>query len=219
LRSSDVPSIIVDSRESRSDLANTLRAAGAEVKVEELECGDYIVADGVALERKAASDFVISIENRRIFSQLGQMKVTYERPMLLIEGDIFSTRSTITEDALVGALSYITLLEGVPVVQTRNLAQTAKMLLALSRHATDGLGYEIALRAGKPKDRVGLAQFLVEGLPGVGPSSAKKLLRHFGSAAAVLSASESELKQVAGVGPKMAAAIRETLQWPVSGRE
>ncbi|KWU17897.1 ERCC4 domain-containing protein [Burkholderia cenocepacia] len=212
-------SIIVDSRESRSDLANTLRAAGADVKVEELECGDYIVADGVAVERKAASDFIISIESRRIFSQLGQMKVTYKHPLLLIEGDVFGTRSTMGEDAIIGALSYITLLEGVPVVPTKNLAQTAKMLLTLSRHGTEGLGYEIALRAGKPRNRLGLAQFLVEGLPGVGPSSAKKLLKHFGSAAAVLTASETELRQVAGVGPKMAAAIRETLHYSVHEAE
>jgi Fanconi anemia group M protein len=85
----------------------------------------------------------------------------------------------------------------------------------MQKHAIEGLGYEIALRAGKPKDRVPQAQYLVEGLPGIGPGTAKKLLAHFGSAHAVFTAGPDQLKQVPGVGAKTITAVREVLEFSV----
>jgi len=208
-----MPTIVVDSRESRSGLALELRALGVEVIPEELECGDYVLSAGVAVERKAASDFVMSILDKRIFSQLATMKVTYARPLLIVEGDIFNTRSEITEDALLGAMSYISLLEGVPILNTSGTKQTAKLLNTLTRHAVGGLGYEIAFRGGKPKDRFVQAKYITEGLPGVGPSAASKLLAHFGSVHALMGATAEDLTAVAGIGKKTATAIREVLEF------
>lgn len=205
--------LIVDSRESRSGLAQLLTSRGAEVVVEELECGDYILAEGLAVERKAANDFVLSIMDRRIFSQVATMKKTYAKAFILVEGDIHATRSAIAEDALLGALSWLTVIEGVPVVNTHSTLQTASMLLTMQRHALEGLGYEIALRGAKPKDRTPQAQYLVEGLPGIGPLAAKKLLSHFGSAHAVFTAPADQLRQVPGIGPKTVAALREVLEF------
>lgn len=44
-------------------------------------------------------------------------------------------------------------------------------------------------------------------IPGVGPGTAKKLLRHFGSVSKIKHASEDELHEVPGVGPGLAATI------------
>lgn len=208
-----MPTMIVDSRESRSGLKTLLEARGIEVLVEELECADVVLADGLAVERKAANDFILSIENRRIFTQLAVCKKTYARVFVIVEGDIFKTRSTMAEDALLGALSYISLLENVPVLFTSNTAQTSQLLIRLQKHALEGLGYEIALRGAKPKDRYPQSQYLVEGLPGVGPAAAKKLLTHFGTASAVLQASVEELRNAPGIGPKTASSIREVLDF------
>src|SRR6516162_3299134 len=43
--------------------------------------------------------------------------------------------------------------------------------------------------------------------PGLGPIRAAALLEHFGSAAAVLRAAETELRQVAGIGEQLARAL------------
>lgn len=212
--------LIVDSREQRSGLHNELVALGAQTEVRELECGDYVLAEGLAVERKTAMDFVLSIENRRIFEQVGLMKATYPRPYFLVEGALFGTRSAMSEEALLGALSYISVIEAVPVLWSGSVPQSAKLLLTMQRHAIEGLGYEIALRGGKPKDRQLQAQFLLEGLPGVGPGAAKKLINHFGSAQRVLAAPLEELRAVAGIGPKTAATIREVLEYelPSAGK-
>jgi ERCC4-type nuclease len=208
-----MPKIIVDSRESRSGLAQELMALGAEIQSEELEVGDYVLCSGLAVERKAATDFVASILDRRIFEQVELLKATYAQPYVVVEGDIYNTRSNIEEAALLGAMSYISVLKGVGILETRNTRQTAQLLMTMCRHAVDGLGYEVALRGAKPKDRFCQSQFLVEGLPSVGPSAAKKLLAHFGSAHAVLSATKEDLRKVGGIGPKTAEVIREVLEF------
>jgi ERCC4-type nuclease len=201
-----MPKIIVDSRESRSGLAQELMALGAEIQSEELEVGDYVLCSGLAVERKAATDFVASILDRRIFEQVELLKATYAQPYVVVEGDIYNTRSNIEEAALLGAMSYISVLKGVGILETRNTRQTAQLLMTMCRHAVD-------LRGAKPKDRFCQSQFLVEGLPSVGPSAAKKLLAHFGSAHAVLSATKEDLRKVGGIGPKTAEVIREVLEF------
>lgn len=205
--------IIVDSRESRSGLTSLLSDLGADVVSEELECADYVLADGFGVERKAANDFVVSIMDRRLFSQAATMKEAYKRVVIIVEGSLQGVRSAIAPEALQGALSWLAILEGIHVVQTSNTRETAQMLLTMQRHAIEGLGYEIALRGGKPKDRSVMARYLVEGLPGVGPGAAAKLLAHFGSAHAVFSASSDQLRAVAGIGPKTVSSIRETLEF------
>ncbi|OIP14626.1 MAG: hypothetical protein AUK51_16330 [Comamonadaceae bacterium CG2_30_59_20] len=205
--------LIVDSRETTSGMMELLTAGGAQVVVEELACADYILTEGMAVERKTAEDFAASIMDRRLFLQIAMLKATYAKVFILIEGDMFDTQSAIAPEAITGALSYITVIEGIPVVATVSPAHSAAMMITMQRHAIEGLGYEIPLRGPKPKSRAPQAQFLIEGLPGVGPSAAKKLLAHFGSAQGVLAATPDQFKAVRGIGPKTIANIREVLEF------
>jgi ERCC4-type nuclease len=52
---------------------------------------------------------------------------------------------------------------------------------------------------------------MLQGFPGIGPHLAKRLLNHFGSVVAVLSASSETLKGVKRVGRATAKTIREVL--------
>lgn len=51
------------------------------------------------------------------------------------------------------------------------------------------------------------AELLLALTPGVGPRIRKALIEHFGSAAAVLAAASSDLRQVPGIGPKISRSI------------
>lgn len=205
--------IIADSRESRSGLIAELTRLGARIRVEELEAGDYVVADGFGVERKEANDFVASILDRRLFAQVHLLKSSYAKAFIIVEGRLSDVRSAIEPAALAGALSYLAVLEDITVLNSDSAAQTAMQLVSMARHATEGLGYEIALRGAKPKDRSSQAQYLVEGLPGIGAAAAKKLLAHFGSPAKVLRAPPEELTVVKGICAKMAATGREVLHF------
>lgn len=204
--------ITADMRESRSGVTKRLEQGRlVTVQYADLPVGDYILSENVVVERKEAVDFVNSIMDRRLFGQVAQMKATYARPVVMIEGDVFATRSGIAHDALRGALSWLSVIEGVSLVHTRDANDTATFLEVMVRHAQEGLGYEIPLRGNKPKNLKVLSQFAVEGLPGCGPGTAKKLLEHFGSVERVFTATAEDLRQVKGVGPKTAEQIRELL--------
>lgn len=52
---------------------------------------------------------------------------------------------------------------------------------------------------------------VLNGVPGLGPSRVKQLLKHFGSVAELKKADVAAIAEVKGIGPQLAATIRETL--------
>ena len=84
--------IYVDPRER--GMAKLLEARGMEVTLRNLEVGDYVVSDRVAIERKTAADFVASIidPERNLFRQIRDLSRSYDRPVLILEGRDLYTR-------------------------------------------------------------------------------------------------------------------------------
>lgn len=200
--------IIVDTREERSGIAAKLeRLPGVTIERQELSSGDYILAEGCAVERKSADDLIISVIDGRIFEQIARMQLEYQEVIVLIEGDPYQTRSAIAPEAIDGALSWLSLLAGVSVIQSPNVNVTPRILARMAIHKTHGLGYEVSLRAAKPKEKATLARYMVESLPSVGPSTAKTLLAHFNTPHAIFTASVEDLVQVKGIGKKTAETI------------
>lgn len=205
--------IIADSREARSSITLKLQAMpNLDVEVKELSCGDYLLREDFAIERKSAVDFVVSIMDGRLFTQVARMKADFGRAVLIVEGDIYATRSAIAPEALRGAMSYLVALEGSSIIPSAGTMETASLLATMARHLQEGLGYEVPLRRNKPKDLRMQAQFVVEGLTGVGPGTAKRLLRHFGTVGSVFSADVPALRKVVGIGEKTAVQIRELIE-------
>jgi Fanconi anemia group M protein len=64
----------------------------------------------------------------------------------------------------------------------------------------------------KPKRHASRRLFVLQGLPGVGPALASRLLDHFGSIERVVTAEESALADVRGIGTRKAALIRELVR-------
>ena len=55
---------------------------------------------------------------------------------------------------------------------------------------------------------------MLQGLPGVGPDRAVRLLGHFGSIEKIVTAAGDDLERVEGIGAKTSQAIRELLSEP-----
>ncbi len=64
----------------------------------------------------------------------------------------------------------------------------------------------------KPKRLASKRLFLLQGLPGVGPALAHRLLRHFGSIERIFTADAVALAKVRGIGEQKAARIRELVR-------
>jgi ERCC4-type nuclease len=200
--------IRVDSRE-RSSPIPALLAAFPDVTLNfaALPSADYLLSDDVAVERKTAADFVASILDRRLFGQTTRMKVLFPRAMLIIEGDLMQVPHSIDMEAIRGALAFLTVREGITVLQVKDSTETAAMLRIMARHAQERMGQPVSLREPRPQIEELYAAYLVEGLPGVGPRRARMLLAHFGSPAAIMCAAAEELSKVPGIGKKSAQRI------------
>lgn len=203
--------IYADDRELNSKVCKKLFELDADVKPIRLEVGDYILSKDVCIERKTVSDFVNSIIDKRLFQQAKDLTENFKKPILIIEGaeDIFAQRN-IHPNAIRGAIAAMAIDFGIPIIQTSDGEETAHMLFYIAKREQLGSTKPIALR-GK---RSGLnkkqqQEFLVEGLPLVGPTLAKSLLKKFGSVEKVFTASELELKKVDKVGEKKAKNIRK----------
>ena len=207
------PLVIADTRESRLVLLELARL-GAKVEEKTISPGDYVVGEGFSVERKSLRDFIQSIFKKRLFEQVERLREAYPRCCLVVEGDPSRLAALPNPSVFWGALAKLITDAGVPVVFTPNETHTAIFLYELAKMLQEE-GEKVEARY-KPKMMSLRARqrFLVEGLPGVGPKLADRLLRTFGSVRAVFNASEHMLAKVKGVGPKKAREIRAVIDTP-----
>ncbi|MFB6208084.1 MAG: DEAD/DEAH box helicase [Candidatus Nanohaloarchaea archaeon] len=201
--------IIADDREN--SVAKKLSRMNVEVRKKRLDVADFLVSERTAVERKAAEDFVDSILDSRLFSQLQELQ-QFDRPVLMIEGkDLYSHRD-VHPNAIRGALASIALDLKIPVLWTENEKDTAETLKSLAKREQEENDREVAIRGEKaPRTEEDLKKFVVAGLPGVNTKIAENLLEQFGSIEKIFTASETELKNVEMVGDKKARKIRELI--------
>lgn len=208
------PTIYVDSREMRSGVVKRLIDLGAKVKVENLEVGDYVLSDRVAVERKTVEDFLDSLVNkeRNLFANLIKLKKAYPRSLLIIEGNGLYTKRNINPNAIRGALAAIAIDIGVPVMFSLNENDTAEVLLTIARREQEYRERSIALHSGKTKRTLREEmEYVVSAMSNIGPVIAKNLLKEFQTIERIATASVEELMKVKNVGRKTAERIRRLM--------
>ncbi len=94
------------------------------------------------------------------------------------------------------------------MLRAGDAAETARLLVYLGRQAqrfTNGAWPRAGYR---PKGKRARQLFVLQGLPGVGPERAERLLERYGSVQAVMQASAEDLTAIDGLGETTAARIR-----------
>ncbi|NJE02629.1 DEAD/DEAH box helicase [Thermococcus sp. MV11] len=206
--------VYVDSRELRSGVPKLLKELGAEVEVRTLDVADYVVSEEVGIERKSANDFIQSIIDGRLFDQVERLKRAYEKPMIIIEGELYGVRN-VHPNAIRGAIAAVTLDWGVPILFSSGKEETASFIYLLAKREQEERKKEVRLRSEKKALTLAERQrLIVEGLPNVSATLAKRLLKHFGNVERVFTATEEELKEVEGIGEKKAREIRKVITAP-----
>ena len=190
--------IIIDYREKNSLVASELTNLGFEIEFKELKVADYIVKD-IAIERKTVSDFISSMINHRLVKQLDELQ-QYENKLLIIEG--IEEQEIYTEDnegvhanSIRGFLVSILLKHKTPIIFTKNYQDTAKFIWVLARRKEKEMPLNVTKKSLNKKERL---QFILEGFPGIGPKTARKLLEKFKTLKNISNASIEELTEVIG---------------------
>jgi ERCC4-type nuclease len=203
--------ITIDYRERASGLLELIREHDVFVEVKPLPFGDYIINDSITIERKTARDFLISISDGRLFTQLSNLKKHCSCPVVLIEGNPCKTDVDIDPAAIKGALISVETIWYVPIVFTRSKEDSVETLLMMGKQDETYMDV-VPLRGGyRPKRLKSRQLYILQGLPKVGPTAAKRLLEHFHSVRQIMNASVEELIAVEGIGMVSAKAIREVL--------
>jgi len=189
--------VIADHRETKSGVGEYLAALpGVRLRWEKLWTGDYIVEEGAIFERKTASDFAASLLDQRLFSQAKRLADQPLRAAFIIEGSTDDwSRLGIRREALQGALITLALIFDLAVFRSLNPKETSQILIyaghQFARLRQDAPRYRIY----KAKKRRTQQMHLLATLPAVGPDRAYRLLDHFGSVQACITAPARELQK------------------------
>jgi ERCC4-type nuclease len=209
--------LVVDDREKAGGKVPAALAARGDVTVEiaRLDVGDYRVERRVVVERKTAADFAASLIDGRLFHQAAALALAPERAVLVLEGCDKDWHDTgVRREALQGALITIGVFFGVTVLRSDGPEETARLLVYLGRQAQRSAHGGLPRPGYRPKGKRARQLFLLQGLPGVGPERAARLLERFGSVQAIMTASADDLATVDGIGEKTAAKMRWSVQEP-----
>jgi len=203
--------ILLDNREATSGILDYFAQYECVIDKKMLVCGDYVVSDRIVIERKTTDDFVNSIIDRRLFQQLKQMRDNFEKPILIIEGETLYGR--VQPNVIRGALSSIVIDYGIPILWTKDLADTAGIVYWLARREQIDERREVSLRNKRtPKTIEEQQEYLIAGLPDISLVRARELLKTMKTPKAVFNATEEELKKVKGIGDKIAKKIKKLLE-------
>jgi ERCC4-type nuclease len=202
--------ILADHREIASNVTRHLRGFDADIRESQLKVGDYIVSERVAVERKAIPDFIQSIIDQRLFKQVEELTNSYERPVVILEGNpeaLFLERN-MHENTIRGVLSSIAIDYRVPLIWTRNSRETAAQIYWMAYREQVQEGKELQIRCNKRNHTLQHRQeFLVAGLPNISNVLSRRLLEHFGTVRDVYDATPEELMKVEGIGKEKAKRI------------
>ena len=213
--------IVVDDRERESGVIEHLgNMPGLRITVRRLELGDYLLNNRILIERKTIADLAVSIADGRLFSQACRMTEGDLIPALILEGS--TTEGEVpgmAREAIQGAIVCLTLFLGIPCLRSMDSRETASLLRYVADQMQRRVAGAVHRHGYRPKGARKRQLFILQGLPGIGPVRAERLLDTFGSVEAVFTAKAKDLAAVTGLGEATAATIRNLIAPPATDSE
>jgi Fanconi anemia group M protein len=204
--------IVVDVHETKSGIAEMLAELGASVERAALPAGDYAVGADTLIERKRVLDLHGAVLKGRLWPQLAKLRAASAFPYLLVEGTNVD-RGPLHPNAVRG-ICLAVIDQGIALLQSDHQRDSARWIhrLAVRCQRTEAPP-ERPLYTQRQKVEPGraTAEALLAAVPGISATSARALLVHFGSVAAVIAADRDEWLAVPGIGPERVRALEQTL--------
>jgi len=182
-----------------------------DVRVAKLRAGDYGIGDEILIERKSYRDLEVSVVDGRLFRQAARLAHEAARGVILVEGPK-PNQPRVHPHAIMGAILSLAVDWRLPVMFTDGPDESLVLLRLIAEHRIQPPSPFVARHEYKPKRLASRRLHVLEGLPGVGPALARRLLSRFATVEEVMMADEEELASVPGIGGRKAAVIRKVLQ-------
>ena len=203
--------IHIDYREHK-DISKYLEKNNIKYEIKSLVIADFVIGN-IGIERKTQLDFLNSIIDKRLINQLTVLKENFEIPILIIEGEenIYNLRN-FHPNSIRGMLTSIAIDYRIPILYSRNPNDTAALLISIQNRLEKSNKPISLLEKRKPLTLKEQQEFLIESLPGVGPTLSKSLLSQFKSVKKIINAKESQLQKIDKIGPKKAKEIKKIIE-------
>ncbi|MEC7703728.1 MAG: ERCC4 domain-containing protein, partial [Candidatus Thermoplasmatota archaeon] len=117
-------------------LVARLKQNGLTINLENLEQGDLRMAGNVLVELKSTGDFVDSLAQGRLLEQVSKLVNSSSRSIMIVEGNDLFMHQTVSGEAIMGAVSTLTLDYGVPVITSASTEETARFIAISARRET-----------------------------------------------------------------------------------
>ena len=217
------PTIIIDTREATTapKITKGLTEHGANIKLEALQKGDYIISDQVAIERKTVNDFVYTLTRRFLFDQLFKLKEAYQKPFILIEGymPIVYKYSRIQPASVWGAM-FTLAKQGINMIHTNSHKETIDFLYTAAKQEQTTEKHTPVIHPIKLNETLQDQQiFFLASLPNIGREKAISLLDSYQTPLNALLNVENWKKQAYGLGPIITEKVKQVLNTPHTQRQ
>ena len=220
--------LVIDSREnSRLSKLVMQQAKAIKVPCEKrwIEIGDYVF-DNVCFEAKSTTDFLGSVMNKRLWTQLDNMDRHYETNVVIIYGDMqeaihnviqhspskmpIATRSIMLNNKFLGAIGRIVLDTDAKPFWVKSEEEAALIITAVSKMkpiTRETIAPQIFKRITTDDLRIDL----LSSIKGVSIKKAKQMINQYGSIMEIGECSTFELQAIEGIGETLAKRIISTL--------
>ena len=220
--------LVIDSREnSRLSKLVMQQAKAIKVPCEKrwIEIGDYVF-DNVCFEAKSTTDFLGSVMNKRLWTQLDNMDRHYETNVVIIYGDMqeaihnviqhspskmpIATRSIMLNNKFLGAIGRIVLDTDAKPFWVKSEEEAALIITAVSKMkpiTRETIAPQIFKRITTDDLRIDL----LSSIKGVSIKKAKQMINQYGSIMEIGECSAYELQAIEGIGETLAKRIGSTL--------
>jgi ERCC4-type nuclease len=202
--------VVADVHERASGVPELLEKLGVTVETCALPAGDYGIGTGLLVERKSMPDFHETILIGRFWRQIDKLRRSCRFPFLFVEGRDLDD-GPIAPKAIRG-ICVAAITHGIRLIRTKDRPDSAAWLhaLALREGRTGRNDRPVYTQRPRPTSTEEAAEAVLAAVPGISAVSARALLAHFGSVAAVVAADASAWMEVRGIGPDRAKALAET---------
>ena len=193
---------------------------GIKYSTELIEVGDYLLPDGVAIERKKGNDLMASVNNNRLYEQLNNL-CNYEHPILCIIcdniwRDFYFSGSRYIHKSYLGTLTTLSL--SYPKLKLVFLESDdmfgefmASLYVKVNRDGKSSRPAPMMRRAKKIQTRMEDSLTCIQG---VGVPMSKKILKEFNTLKNVANAKVEDLSKIDKVGKKKAENIYNLYNQP-----
>ena len=213
----DLSTLVVRATKPKSQAARLLADQGLQIMPVAEDEGNverFVISDSLAVDRRTGSSLLNGIMDKTLFTCAIYLREHFALPVLILEGEVNYEYRGFDPQAVRGALSSMVLEYGLTVLSTRDLDETAHMLIMMARQEQVGIPEISLIPKRKATSLADMQRRVVEMLPGSGRVMARELLQHFGSVDRVAQASEDELCDLKGIGRKKARDMRQVLSAP-----